>query len=129
MTKPLRLIESLYQCMNDKYYGIFSPSENNYPYFFLSSVLGHNGAGKTTMINNLTGMLRFDDGNIFYGDQDFATNYEQIRKTFGLCVQKDILYDELTVEEHIEMILRLRGTPNGKIPQYLADISQKVTLK
>ena len=117
------LTKSHFQCMKVKFYGKWIYHSEKYSF---QSVLGHNGAGKTTMINTLTGMLRLDEGRILYEGQDFVSNYEQIRKSFGLCVQRDILYDELTAAEHIEMILRLRGTPGNQIPHYLADISQKV---
>jgi len=88
--------------------------------------LGHNGAGKTTTINMMTGLLRPDSGSIFYDEQDFAGNFEQIRRKFGLCVQKDILYENLTAAEHIELISRLRGVPLEQIPNYIIQLSEKV---
>lgn len=92
----------------------------------LRSLLGHNGAGKTTAINVLTGMLRPDGGHIYYGEKDFAFNYGTIRKKLGLCVQKDILYDDLTGAEHIELIARLRGVPADDIPRYIIELSNRV---
>ena len=90
-------------------------------------LLGHNGAGKTTAINMMTGLLRPDGGGIFYDDEDFAGNFEQIRKKFGLCVQKDILYENLTAYEHIELISLLRGVSVDNISNYITSLSQKVS--
>lgn len=38
-------------------------------------------------------------------------NIVEIRKIIGVCPQFDILWDELTAGEHIEMFLRLKGLP------------------
>jgi len=92
-------------------------------------LLGHNGAGKTTTINMMTGLLRAEQGKIFYGKNDFADDFESLRRNFGLCVQKDILYDNLTAAEHIELISRLRGVPLHEIPQYTNLLAQKVGIQ
>jgi len=77
----------------------------------------------------MTGLLRQEDGKIFYEGEDFAENFETIRRKFGLCVQKDILYENLTAAEHIELISRLRGVPVHEIPQYTTLLSQKVGIE
>jgi len=79
------------------------------------------------MINIMTGLLRPDSGRIFYEDQEFADRFEQIRRKFGLCVQKDLLYDDLTTAEHIELILCLRGVPKNQIRHDILALSQKVS--
>ncbi len=35
---------------------------------------------------------------------DLDKNIEEIRQNFGLCLQKDVLYDRLTIEEHLNFI-------------------------
>jgi len=90
------------------------------------SLLGHNGAGKTTTINMMTGMLRPESGRILYDGEDFAENFETIRRKFGLCVQKDILYENLTVADHIELISRLRGVPQHELERYIPFLCAKV---
>lgn len=95
---------------------------------YLNSLLGHNGAGKTTAINLMTGLLRPEEGSIFYDGEDFSENYEQVRRKFGVCLQKDTLYDNLTTAQHIELISRLRGVPKDQIPNYIQVLSAKVTM-
>lgn len=66
----------------------------------LMSLLGHNGAGKTTMINILTGIMA-PDNNL---DMDITinniniNNISEIRKYIGVCPQFDILWKEMTAE-------------------------------
>ena len=69
-------------------------------------LLGHNGAGKTTTISMLTGMLEPTSG---YIEVLGATDVPDIRSKLGLCPQHDTLYDDLTVEEHLELFGTFRG--------------------
>ena len=78
-------------------------------------LLGHNGAGKTTTINLLTGLLDYKNGEIHYQDLPFRDNMSSIRKTLGLCGQQDILYPDLTVEEHMQMMGQIRGDSGSKL--------------
>ena len=74
----------------------------------------------------MTGLLRPEAGSVFYDKEDFARNYEEIRTKFGLCVQKDILYEELTVADHIELISRLRGVSVDNMTNYVNMLSTRV---
>lgn len=75
------------------------------------AILGHNGAGKTTLINMLTGLLAPTSGQaLIYGND--VTKVDQLdaaRTMIGICPQHDVLFDTLTVREHIEFYARLKG--------------------
>ena len=78
----------------------------------LLSLLGHNGAGKTTLINALVGNISITSGyaiinGINITDENVETKYK--RQLIGLCPQHDILWDELTPYEHIELYASLRN--------------------
>ena len=69
-------------------------------------LLGHNGAGKTTLISILTGLIRATSGSVSYTgiDDVLSPEYlEDFRKILGVCPQHDVLFDDLTVEEHLEL--------------------------
>lgn len=64
-------------------------------------LLGHNGAGKTTTLSMLTGLLSMSGGWAEVYGLDIETQMEDIRKYMGVCPQYDILFDNLTVREHL----------------------------
>jgi len=46
----------------------------------------------------------------------------------GLCPQFDVLYDDLTVEEHLLFYVRLKGFPKDKEVEHVQQIIDEVTL-
>lgn len=77
-------------------------------------LLGHNGAGKTTTINMLTGLMPMDNGS---GSADTAVygckisdDMDHVRKVMGVCPQHDVLFELLSVKEHIIFFSRLKGS-------------------
>eukprot|EP01035_Chromulina_nebulosa_P017263 gene17263-22795_t len=76
------------------------------------ALLGHNGAGKTTTINMLTGLISPDYGMEtrahIYGSS-IETDMQAIRRSMGVCPQHDVLFEHLTVREHILLTAQLKG--------------------
>uniref|UniRef100_A0A8C8E3S8 ABC transporter domain-containing protein n=1 Tax=Oryzias sinensis TaxID=183150 RepID=A0A8C8E3S8_9TELE len=75
----------------------------------ITSFLGHNGAGKTTTMSILTGLFPPTSGTALINGHDIRTDMDSIRKYLGMCPQHNVLFDELTVEEHIYFYGRLKG--------------------
>ncbi|KAG1683906.1 ATP-binding cassette sub-family A member 3 [Nymphon striatum] len=75
----------------------------------ITALLGHNGAGKTTTMAMLTGIYPPTRGTAFVNDFDIRTDIADIRKNLGFCPQHDILFDDLTVEEHLTFFCTLKG--------------------
>ena len=74
--------------------------------------MGHNGAGKTTTINMLTGLLApdyFSDGDASIYGYSIHEDMEMVRRTMGVCPQHDVLFEQLTVKEHILLFSQLKG--------------------
>jgi ABC-type multidrug transport system ATPase subunit len=44
------------------------------------------------------------DGTAYILGSDITTEMEKIRTSLGFCPQNNILYDDLTVEEHLDLI-------------------------
>ncbi|XP_077512893.1 phospholipid-transporting ATPase ABCA3-like [Amblyomma americanum] len=77
----------------------------------ITVLLGHNGAGKTTLLNMITGFTSCSEGNVLVGGYDVVTCTKDARESFGYCAQDNILFDDLTVEEHLIFFAVVKGTP------------------
>uniref|UniRef100_A0A803T1K2 ATP-binding cassette sub-family A member 2 n=1 Tax=Anolis carolinensis TaxID=28377 RepID=A0A803T1K2_ANOCA len=73
------------------------------------SFLGHNGAGKTTTMSILTGLFPPTSGSATIYGHDIRTEMDEIRKNLGMCPQHNVLFDKLTVDEHLWFYSQLKG--------------------
>ena len=75
------------------------------------ALLGHNGAGKTTLISMLTGLYEATEGSALYDGYDIldSNNMDKFRTILGICPQHDVLFDDLTIREHLEMFCIFKG--------------------
>ncbi|ODM90575.1 ATP-binding cassette sub-family A member 3 [Orchesella cincta] len=73
------------------------------------ALLGHNGAGKTTTISMLTGMYAPTGGTAIVNGYDITTELDMARDHLGFCPQHNMLFDKLTVSEHLRFFGQLKG--------------------
>ncbi|MBN2424912.1 MAG: ABC transporter ATP-binding protein [Calditrichaceae bacterium] len=86
--------------------------------------LGANGAGKTTAIRMLCGLLMPTSGQATVAGFDVYTEYEKIKMNIGYMSQKFSLYEDLTVRENIEFYGGVYGLSRKEIREktdYLMD--------
>ncbi|XP_077391609.1 ATP-binding cassette, sub-family A (ABC1), member 7 isoform X2 [Festucalex cinctus] len=81
----------------------------------ITSFLGHNGAGKTTTISVLTGLFPPTSGTVYIKGLDIRYDMDSIRRTLGFCPQHNVLFDSLTVEEHVWFYGRLKGMSKEEV--------------
>ncbi|KAJ3180018.1 hypothetical protein HDU87_002241 [Geranomyces variabilis] len=74
-------------------------------------LLGPNGAGKSTTIGILTGMFPATRGSAHIAGYNLDTDRDGVWRSVGVCPQHDILWDDLTVQEHLLFYARLKGVP------------------
>eukprot|EP00825_Cyclidium_porcatum_P006564 TRINITY_DN13269_c0_g1_i2.p1 TRINITY_DN13269_c0_g1~~TRINITY_DN13269_c0_g1_i2.p1 ORF type:complete len:358 (-),score=55.42 TRINITY_DN13269_c0_g1_i2:259-1332(-) len=91
-------------------------------------LLGHNGAGKSTIINILTGQLSLSKGSVQIYGYDIQQSIGDIRQILGVCPQFDILWNELTAEEHLKMFCQLKKIPKEQIDREIAIRMAEVSL-
>ena len=71
------------------------------------ALLGHNGAGKSTMLGIVTGRLDGDGGLLIVDRKVIDPDY--IHQHLGFCPQFDMLFEGMTVYEHLDFYYGLRG--------------------
>ncbi len=77
-------------------------------------LLGHNGAGKSTTISALSGLNGVSQGSIHIGAVEMSEeNKLHCQQVTGLCLQDDLLWDQMFVVDHLDLVARLRGLKNA----------------
>ena len=59
-------------------------------------ILGHNGAGKSTTIKCITGMHPYEEGSIFIGGYNLATDAIRAKRNFGYVSDEHVLFEKMT---------------------------------
>ena len=75
----------------------------------LTALIGPDGAGKTTLFRLVTGLLRADGGLLRVLGIDPAADAQQIQQRLGYMPQKFGLYEDLTVQENLDLYADLHG--------------------
>ncbi|MGG0666913.1 ABC transporter ATP-binding protein [Sporosarcina koreensis] len=75
----------------------------------LVGLIGLNGAGKSTTIKHIIGLMNPHQGEIVVNGVTFRENPEAYRKAFTYIPETPILYEELTLKEHLELTAMAYG--------------------
>ncbi len=75
-------------------------------------LVGPDGAGKTTTIRILCGLLACDSGSVTILGDELKTNKRKVQKKIGYLSQKFSLYGDLTIDENIEFFADIHGVKN-----------------
>jgi ABC-2 type transport system ATP-binding protein len=85
----------------------------------LAALVGPDGAGKTTLIRLLTGLMKADRGVVSVLGIDPAKNPQAIQSRISYMPQRFGLYDDLTVRENLDLYADMHGvTADDKRTQY-----------
>lgn len=90
--------------------------------------LGVNGAGKSSTLKILSGIIAPSMGVASLGGFDVATQQPKIRKLIGYCPQFDALLDLLTVEEHLELFAKIKGVKSRHVRRVIDDKIRQLDL-
>ena len=90
--------------------------------------LGANGAGKTTAIRMLIGVLAPTSGSAKVAGFDVASQAEDVKRHIGYMSQRFSLYEDLTVRENITLYGGIYGLSDDAIEQRTAALVQRLDL-
>jgi len=94
-------------------------------------LLGPNGAGKTTTFYMITGMIKPNDGQIFFDGQDISRfpMYKRARMGIGYLSQEPSIFRKLTVEENILAILQTLGIDRDEQMERLGMLLRELSIQ
>jgi ABC-2 type transport system ATP-binding protein len=81
----------------------------------LFGLVGPDGAGKTTTLRLLAGLLTISDGSASVAGFDLKRQSEEIKHRVGYMAQIFSLYGELSVEENLRFFAKMYDVPDGEI--------------
>jgi len=91
--------------------------------------LGSNGAGKSTTIRMLCGLLRPTSGTATVGGADVGTDPERVKTRIGYMSQRFSLYEKLTVDQNIRFYAGLYGISGERFDQRRAFVLEMAGLR
>lgn len=91
--------------------------------------LGANGAGKTTAMRMLCGLLNPSSGNASVAGFDVYKQPEMIKKNIGYMSQKFSLYEDLTLRENISFYSTVYGLSKSEIKEKTARLLKRLQLE
>ena len=92
-------------------------------------LLGPNGSGKTTAINCLLSLLKYDKGTIEVFGQPMTPESYQVKQQIGIVLQNVAVFDELTVYENIDYFCGLYVSDKHRRKEQVNEAIQFVGLE
>jgi len=91
--------------------------------------LGENGAGKSTTINIMCGMLAKDSGTVEISGINIDENLDEIKKKIGVVFQESVLDKALTVKDNLQTRASFYGIIGRRFEERLKDLTEMFELK
>lgn len=91
-------------------------------------LLGSNGAGKSTIMNIMCGILKQTKGDVHISGIDLRENPVEAKRHIGFLPQKPPLYIDLTVEEFLTYCAHLRFIPAGEIQKAVSRVMERCAI-
>ena len=86
-------------------------------------------AGKSTTLAMLSGLLPPTSGDALVFGQSILNAMPSIRSTLGVCPQHNILFNLLTVREHLELYAAIKGVERSRVSEVVRDMIRQVGLE
>jgi ABC-2 type transport system ATP-binding protein len=91
-------------------------------------LVGHNGAGKTTFVEVVTGLVRPDAGEVTVGGVDARREPRAARRRIGVAPQEPALYVTATVRDNLRVFGALAGLRRAELSRAVARTAEELRL-
>lgn len=89
-------------------------------------LLGSNGAGKSTTMNIICGVLNQTEGQVLIDGKDIRKEPEQAKMSIGFLPQNPPVYTDLTVDEYLQFAAELRRIPAKQVRRAVNEAKERV---
>lgn len=86
------------------------------------AIVGGSGAGKTTLMNAISGFDQKTTGHVILNGLDLKNNFKYLKALIGYVPQEDIIYENLTLKKMLEYTARLKMREDTSIEEREAQI-------
>lgn len=93
------------------------------------ALIGLNGAGKSTTIKHIIGLMEPKKGNIAINGITFHENRNEYRKQFSYIPETPILYEELTLEEHLKLTAMAYGLEEEQYEERMTSLIKEFRME
>ncbi|GMG88665.1 ABC transporter ATP-binding protein [Biformimicrobium ophioploci] len=94
----------------------------------ITTLLGANGAGKTTCLRILTGLMTPEGGTVHFDALEIQKETQQIRRRLGVISDREGLYERLTVAEYLDIFASMQGLGGEAKAEALASVRDSLGL-
>ncbi len=94
----------------------------------LVGIIGGSGAGKSTILNALSGYLKPNEGQVYINGVDLYQNFDRLKRTIGYVPQSDIVYDNLTLHDMLMYTAQLRLPSDTSKEEYERAIDRAIEI-
>ena len=94
----------------------------------ITGLIGHNGAGKTTFVEVVTGLVRPDAGRVTVGGVDVRRNPRAARRLIGVAPQEVALYVSATVRDNLRLFAALAGLRGRALRRAVGQVAEELQL-
>lgn len=93
----------------------------------ITAILGHSGAGKSSLLNILNGLYVPTSGLVTVYNKNLSEmqDLKEIRKIIGVCPQHNVQFGALTVKENLTLFAKIKGI----LPQHVKQEVQQIILE
>jgi ABC-2 type transport system ATP-binding protein len=94
----------------------------------ITGLIGHNGAGKTTFVEVVTGLNHPDAGRVSVGGVDVRRDPRQARRLIGVAPQELALYVSATVRDNLRLFGALAGLRRRALDRAIDQVAEELQL-